>query len=352
MRKDQLHFLLYACLSLLAAVFVIFTILPKAEAEPPTSLAEETGILSIQNTLRERGSAILPVPALSPEELNSGKALLGERLFHDPRLSGDGTISCASCHDLSRNGADGRKIAIGIGNALGEVNTPTVFNAVLNFHQFWDGRATTLAEQVSGPLTNIAEMASDWAIVVRRVSEDGEYRKAFKLEYKGEISPKTIADAIARFEATLLTPNAPFDRFLSGDAAAIDDEAKEGYRRFIDFGCISCHQGANIGGNIFQRFGIMGDYFADRGNITRADLGRYNVTGHEEDRFVFKVPSLRNVAVTAPYFHDGNTDTLDAAIGIMGHYQLERDLSEEDRRYIAAFLESLTGEYRGERLKP
>ena len=352
MRKDQVHFLLYASLSLLAAVFVIFTVLPKAEAEPPISLAEEAGILYLQSITRDRGSAIMPVPTLSPEEFQSGKALLGEKLFHDPRLSGDGTISCAHCHNLSRNGADGRKIAIGIGNALGEFNTLTAFNAVLNFHQFWDGRATTLAEQVSGPLTSIAEMASDWAIVIRRVSEDGEYRKAFKLEYNGEISQRTITDAIVRFEATLLTPNAPFDRFLNGDATAIDDEAKEGYRRFIDFGCVSCHQGANIGGNIFQRFGIMGDYFADRGNITRADLGRYNVTGREEDRFVFKVPSLRNVAVTAPYFHDGNAETLDDAIGAMGHYQLERDLSEEDRRYIAAFLESLTGEYRGERLKP
>jgi cytochrome c peroxidase len=348
MRKDQLHFLLYGSLTLLAAIFVTLTVLPKDE----TASSGETGFPNVQSTTREQSSAILPIPVPSPEELQSGKVLLGEKLFHDPRLSADGTISCATCHILSQGGADKNRIAIGIGNALGEYNTPTVFNSVFNFHQFWDGRAATLADQVSGPLTNIAEMASDWVIAVRRVSEDVEYRKAFKREYGGEISEKTITDAIVRFEATLLTPNAPFDRFLKGDTTAISDEAKEGYKRFTDFGCISCHQGINIGGNFFQRFGVMGDYFADRGNVTKADLGRYNVTGHEKDRYVFKVPSLRNVALTAPYFHDGSAETLDEAIEIMGRYQLERELSEEDRRYIVAFLESLTGEYRGERLQP
>ena len=355
-RKDQLHFLLYGSLTLLAAIFVTLTILPEDESGPAPPLIEEDGALNIQSLQniapRGQSDAILPVPAPPPEEFQSGKVLLGEKLFHDPNLSADGTISCATCHILSHGGADRNKIAIGIGNALGVYNAPTVFNAILNVYQFWDGHATTLVGQVSGPLTNIAEMASDWTLAVRRVSENHEYRKAFDLEYNGEISERTITDAIVRFEATLLTPNAPFDRFLNGDTTAISDEAKEGYRRFTDFGCVSCHQGINVGGNFFQRFGVMGDYFADRGNITRADLGRYNVTGREEDRYVFKVPGLRNVAVTAPYFHDGSADTLDKAIEIMGRYQLERELTKEDRRYIAAFLESLTGEYRGEQLKP
>ncbi|MCL2644839.1 MAG: cytochrome-c peroxidase [Betaproteobacteria bacterium] len=302
--------------------------------------------------MRKRDNAIQPIPDLPAEELQSGKVLLGEKLFHDPRLSGDGTVSCATCHDLSRSGADGRKIAIGVGDAMGDFNTPTVFNSVFNFRQFWDGRADNLFDQISVPLTNIAGMASSWTIAVRRVSEDKEYRKAFDREYGGEISQRTISDAIARFETTLLTPNSPFDRFLNGNATAISNEAKEGYRLFIDHGCISCHQGINIGGNFFQRFGVMGDYFVDRGNPTKADLGRFNVTGQKEDRYVFKVPGLRNVAVTAPYFHDGSAETLDQAIEIMGRYQLGRELPEEERRYIAAFLESLTGEYRGERLKP
>ncbi|MDR2880711.1 MAG: cytochrome-c peroxidase [Azoarcus sp.] len=350
MRKDQLHLLLYGFLALLATVLVALLLLHKAEEA--SHAPDETAILSRQDNLRGRDSAILPIPVPLLNELQSGKVLLGQRLFHDPRLSGDGSVSCATCHLLTTNGADRRKIAVGAGEALGEYNTPTVFNSVFNFRQFWDGRAATLAEQVDSPLLNIAEMASNWTIVVRRVSEDDEYRKAFKREYDGEISEKTITDAITRFEATLVTPNAPFDRFLNGDTTAIRDEAREGYRRFIDYGCISCHQGINIGGNLFQRFGVIGNYFADRGNTTKVDLGRYNITGNEEDRYVFKVPGLRNVAVTAPYFHDGSADTLDSAIEIMGRYQLGRELSEEDRRHIAVFLESLTGEYQGGRLQP
>jgi len=350
-KKDYLHFLLYAFLTLLAAFFVVLIALPKNEA-PPLPGKNDIPTIGAQSNVHSRGNAIHPIPEISPKDTQSGKVLLGEKLFNDPRLSGDGKISCATCHDLSRSGADGKKFAIGAGNAIGDINTPTVFNAVFNFRQFWDGRAATLADQVSGPLENIAEMASNWKFAVSRVSEDKEYRKAFNNEYNGEISKKTISDAIMQFEASLLTPNSPFDRFLNGDDTAIGDEALKGFRLFSNYGCISCHQGVNIGGNFFQRFGIIGDYFADRGNQTKADLGRYNVTNQEEDRYVFKVPGLRNVAVTAPYFHDGSAETLDKAIEVMGHYQLGRKLSEEERRLIAAFLESLTGEYRGERLKP
>jgi cytochrome c peroxidase len=349
-KKAQLHFALYFLLTLLAIVFAILVVFPRDETDP--SSPDVLYIPDIRSNVRNLGNAILPIPVLSPEELESGKVLLGEKLFNDPTLSGDGTISCATCHDLSSGGADGRKIAVGAGNALGDFNTPTVFNAVFNFRQFWDGRVENLSEQVSGPLTNIAEMASSWTIAVRRVSEDKEYRKAFDREYGGEISEKTISDAIAHFEASLLTPNSPFDRFLNGDTAAISNETREGYKLFTSFGCISCHQGVNVGGNFFQRFGVMGNYFVDRGNSTTADLGRYNITGQEEDRYVFKVPGLRNVAITAPYFHDGSADTLDSAIKVMGRYQLGRELSEKDRRYIAAFLESLTGEYRREQSQP
>ena len=349
-KKDYLHFLLYVSLTLLAAIFVVLIILPGNE--PVTSSSDEVSNLDAQIAMRRRDSAVLPIPHLPEEEFQSGKVLLGEKLFHDPNLSGDGTVSCATCHDIKRSGTDGRKVAIGVGDALGTFNTPTVFNSIFNFRQFWDGRSDSLFDQVSGPLTNIAEMASSWTIAVRRVSEDKEYRKAFDREYGGEISERTISDAISRFETTLLTPNSPFDRFLNGDATAISQEAKEGYKLFIDYGCISCHQGINLGGNFFQRFGVMGDYFVDRGNLTVADLGRYNVTGLEEDRYIFKVPGLRNVAVTAPYFHDGGTETLDQAIEIMARYQLGRELSKEERSLIATFLESLTGEYRGERLTP
>jgi cytochrome c peroxidase len=349
-KKNHLNFALHISLTLLAAVFVLLILFPREEAG--SSSVNTFGIQSTLDNARSRSSAIPPIPGIPTEELQSGKVLLGEKLFNDPKLSGDGTISCASCHDLSSSGADRRKVSVGVGSALGNFNSPTVFNAVFNFRQFWDGRADTLADQVSGPLTSPFEMASSWSVAVRRVSEDNEYRKAFGREYHGEISKETITDAIVRFESTLVTPSSPFDRYLNGDTTSISSEVREGYRRFTNLGCVSCHQGVNVGGNLFQRFGVMGNYFIDRGNPVEANLGRYNVTGREEDRYIFKVPGLRNVAVTAPYFHDGSIDTLDEAIEIMGRYQLGRELSVEDRRYIAAFLESLTGEYRGERLRP
>jgi cytochrome c peroxidase len=351
MNRGRLHFLLYGFLTLLAAGLVVMLVLPRDDvmAPPPRSNVSP----DILRGMRGQQSAIRPIPALASAELKSGKVLLGERLFNDPRLSADSTVSCASCHLFQGSGgADGRAVSLGVGGAAGEFNAPTVFNSVFNFRQFWDGRAADLTEQITGPLLSPVEMASSWAIAIRRLGENPAYREAFRKEYDGEISERTIADAIVRYETTLITPDAPFDRYLGGDDRAISAEALEGYRRFSDYGCISCHQGINIGANFFQRFGVMGDYFADRGNVTKSDLGRYNITGQDEDRYVFKVPSLRNVALTAPYFHDGSAATLDQAVEIMGRYQLGRELSEEDRHYIVAFLESLTGEFRGERLHP
>jgi cytochrome c peroxidase len=350
MNRGRLHFLLYGFLALLATVLVIILVLPREETMTPIPRSNINP--SMLHGMRGQQSAIRPIPALAPSELKSGKVLLGEKLFNDSQLSADGTVSCATCHILDSGGGDGRAISFGVGGAAGDYNAPTVFNSVFNFRQFWDGRAADLAEQLSGPLLSPVEMASSWAIVIRRVGENLIYREAFRKEYGGEISERTIADALVRYEATLITPDAPFDLYLGGDDRAISAEALEGYRRFSDYGCISCHQGINIGANFFQKFGVMGDYFAERGNVTKNDLGRYNVTGQDEDRYVFKVPSLRNVALTAPYFHDGSAATLDQAVEIMGRYQLGRDLSEEDRHYIVAFLESLTGEFRGERLQP
>jgi len=348
--KERLHFYLYATPALLAAVLVVILALPRDEnAAPP---ARDAGDAAAQDDLRGQGMAILPISVSEASRPLSGKARLGEKIFHDPNLSADRRVSCASCHVLAHGGDDGLKLSTGVGGAVGDINAPTVFNSIYGFRQFWDGRAAGLSDQVSGPLTNPAEMASNWDVAVLRVRENTAYVAEFMREYGGEISARTISDALVCFEATLLTPNAPFDRYLNGDADAIGEDIKEGYRRFTEYGCISCHQGINIGGNFFQKFGIVGDYFADRGNPTKADLGRFNVTGDEADRNVFKVPTLRNIAVTAPYFHDGSAETLDAAVMIMGRYQLGRDLSDEDRRYIIAFLESLTGEYRGERLQP
>ncbi|MDX9766538.1 MAG: cytochrome-c peroxidase [Ectothiorhodospiraceae bacterium] len=285
---------------------------------------------------------IVPLPRSI--ELPTDKVALGERLFHDRRFSRDGTIACASCHNLETGGSDRRRVSPGVGGISGVINAPTVFNVGFNFVQFWDGRARTLEEQVAGPIHNPLEMDADWDLVVDRLRLDEDYRQRFDAIYPQGITPVTIADAIATFERSLITPDAPFDRYLHGDRTAISDAAREGYARFKDYGCASCHQGVNVGGNLFQRFGVLGDYFADRGNVTTADLGRFNVTGREQDRHVFKVPSLRNVELTPPYFHDGSAQELEDAIDVMGHYQLGRKLSAEDRRLIASFLRSLTGD--------
>jgi cytochrome c peroxidase len=294
------------------------------------------------------GDALLPLPGVA--KLSPEKVELGRRLFFEPRLSHDDTLSCAGCHDLALGGTDRRQFSIGIGGKIGSVNAPSVFNVGLNFVQFWDGRAASLEEQVAGPVHNPLEMASNWAEVIDKLSKDDAYRNAFRRLYPQGMTGEAISDAVASFERTLLTPNSRFDRYLRGEASALNDLERTGYRRFLDSGCASCHQGANIGGNMYQRFGVMADPFKNRPR-TAADLGRFNVTGREEDRYVFKVPSLRNVAVTAPYFHDGSTASLDEAVGSMGRNQLGRDLSGADVTAISAFLRTLTGEWQGQLLQ-
>jgi cytochrome c peroxidase len=289
--------------------------------------------------------ALVPLPLVP--DLPAGKVALGKALFQDVRFSHDNTLSCASCHDLNSAGHDPRRFSIGVGGALGGINAPSVFNASLNFVQFWDGRARNLEEQAAGPVHNPIELASNWDEVVGKLRADEAVRREFQHIYPDGVTADNVVDAIVTFERTLLTSNAPFDRFLRGDQQAIDAKAIAGYRRFREFGCTSCHQGANIGGNMFQRFGVMADYFADRASsvpATEADLGRYNVTRREEDRHVFKVPSLRNVALTAPYFHNGSVATLDEAVSVMGRYQLGRRLSKDEVASIVVFLNTLTGE--------
>jgi cytochrome c peroxidase len=228
------------------------------------------------------------------------------------------------------------------------VNVPTVFNSGLNFRQFWDGRAETLEDQIDGPIHDPAEMGTDWPHILDKLRADSEYAVAFAAIYRQEIDSSTIKDALATFERSLITPDCRFDRYLRGDANALSAEEKEGYQLFKDNGCSSCHQGVLAGGNMFEKFGIVGNYFADRGQITKADLGRFNVTGQEADRYRFKVPSLRNVARTAPYFHDGSASTLEAAVSVMTRYQLGRQLTANDLHRIVQFLETLNGKTPGE----
>lgn len=291
---------------------------------------------------------VLPLPPTPV--LPEAKVKLGERLFFETRLSADDSQSCATCHDFNRGGADAQSVSVGVNGAKGTVNAPTIFNVGMNFVQFWDGRAASLEAQVPGPVHNPVEMASNWDQVIAKLRADPEYPAAFAQVYRDGLTADNIIDAIATYERTLVTPGSRFDRYLAGQAGTLDGLELAGYLRFKDYGCASCHQGVLLGGNMYQRFGVMADYFAHR-QVTEADLGRYNVTKLEEDRHVFKVPGLRNVAVTGPYFHDGSVATLEEAVMLMGRYQLGRDLTPEDIAAITAFLKSLTGQWQGRPLE-
>ncbi len=288
------------------------------------------------------GEPIEPIPLTL--KLDPNKVKLGNKLFHEPQLSHDHSLSCASCHYLSTSGVDQRVKSLGINKTEGFVNAPTVLNCVFNFKQFWDGRANSLEEQIDGPITSAHEMNSTWVEVLDKLKQSNEYRQAFEASYGDGITEPNVKDAIANFERSLYTPNSRFDQFLRGDINALTPQEKMGYQRFKDLGCVSCHQGVAIGGNMFQKFGVFGDYFQDRGNITEADWGRYNVTGNERDRYAFKVPSLRNVVLTAPYFHDGTAKTLDEAVKIMAKYQLGRVPTQADVDLIVQFLNTLTAD--------
>lgn len=290
-----------------------------------------------------------PLPKSVP--LDARKVALGQRLFHDARLSKDNTVSCATCHNLGTGGVDNRARSVGVAGGVGSVNAPTVFNSGLNFVQFWDGRAPSLESQIDGPVNHPKEMASSWPEVLAKVMADASYPGLFSEIYPQGISVANIKDAIATFERSLITPDSRFDQFLRGDANALNAQEQRGYALFQSYGCASCHQGQNLGGNMFEKMGLMGDYFADRGGErTDADNGRFNVTGKALNMHEFRVPSLRNVALTAPYFHDGYAQTLEQAVAIMAKYQLGRPMPPEDLHDITAFLQSLTGSYQGSAL--
>jgi cytochrome c peroxidase len=300
------------------------------------------GFVAFGDVERATAQAILaPLPEPS---VDLPKVLLGRRLFVDTRLSSDGTLSCASCHSFDHGGAEPRRTSLGIGGAIGLINSPTVLNASLNFAQFWDGRAADLREQARGPVTNPIEMGSSFDRVVAALNADAGYRAGFAAIYADGITEANIVDAIAEYEAALITP-APFDRFLRGDRSALSADERAGYELFRAVGCTSCHRGPNLGGTMYQRLGVVREYFGpDLGRpLTEADNGRFNVTGKEIDRHRFKVPTLRNVALTSPYLHDGSQETLDEAVLAMARHQLGRDLEAEEVRLVVAFLGALTG---------
>ena len=291
-----------------------------------------------------------PIQPLPLEiKLDSKRVALGEKLFNDKRLSKDDTLACVSCHELGKGGVDRTRVSTGIGGAKGSINAPTVFNSGFNFRQFWDGRAASLEELAAGPVHDPKEMGSNWPEVQAKLGRDQALVAEMKSAYADGLNPKNIQDAIATYERSLVTPSR-FDRHLRGDKTAITAEEQQGYQLFKSYGCVACHQGVNVGGNMFQVFGVIGDYFKKRGGVNDADLGRYNVTKAESDKHVFKVPGLRNVALTAPYFHDGSAATLEDAVDVMFRFQLGRAAPAKDKESIVKFLRSLNGEFKGKPL--
>lgn len=288
---------------------------------------------------------ITPIPLTV--ELSQDKVSLGEKLFNDVRLTQNNTMACSSCHQLNNGGDD--NLAIGI-TPQGDnhiINTPTVFNARFNFRQNWDGGTRNLEEQIEKLLRSHLEANIEWDELLEKIYIDTEYKKLFNAIYTDGITKENYLNALTEFEKSLVTPNSKFDQYLRGNNNAISDDEKEGYTLFKDYGCISCHQGVNVGGNLFQKFGIFYNYFDKRGNITTADYGRQNITGRYRDKHVFKVPTLRNIELTAPYFHDGKTLSLQSAILIMGKTQLGITINKKDVIKIEMFLKTLTGEYKG-----
>lgn len=271
---------------------------------------------------------------------------LGARLFRDPRLSSDGRVACSSCHDLARGGANGEPRSTLPGRAPVAVNVPTVFNLAYDFRYSWSGKFVDVGRQLDVAMTLADAMNTTWDAAAERLERDATYVREFGRAYRDGLTAETIRDALIRYDLSLTTPNARFDRFLLGELE-LDAREQRGYAMFREYGCVSCHQGVNVGGNLFQRFGVMRDYFAERGDLTDADLGLYNETQLERDRHVFRVPSLRNVALTAPYFHDGSAPTLHHAVQTMARYQLGRELTNAQAADIVAFLETLTGTYQG-----
>ena len=282
-----------------------------------------------------------PIQPIAPAKVtNPALVELGKQLFFDPRLSKSGFISCNSCHNLSMGGTDNIKTSIGHNWQEGPINSPTVLNSSLNVAQFWDGRAADLKEQAGGPIANPGEMGFSHTLAVGMLQTIPGYVSAFKKAFgSDQIDIDKVTKAIAAFEETLVTPNSRFDQWLKGNKKALTEQELAGYRLFKDSGCVACHNGPAVGGNSFQKMGLVEPYKA-----TSSAEGRSAVTGQDADRFNFKVPTLRNVEMTYPYFHDGAANTLSEAVDTMARIQLGKKFTPEENAKVVAFLKTLTGD--------
>lgn len=282
-----------------------------------------------------------PIQPIQPAKVtNPAMVELGKQLYFDPRLSKSGFISCNSCHNLSMGGTDNLTTSIGDNWHQGPINAPTVLNSSLNVAQFWDGRAANLQAQAGGPIANPGEMASNHVLAVAVLQSIPGYTAEFKKVFgTDKVTIDEVTKAIASFEETLVTPNSRFDKYLKGDRKAITATELAGYNLFKDSGCVACHNGPAVGGNSFQKLGVVNPF-----QTTNPAQGRVAVTQDEADRFNFKVPTLRNVELTYPYFHDGQATTLTQAVQTMGHIQLGKDFTPDENAKVVAFLKTLTGD--------
>jgi cytochrome c peroxidase len=293
----------------------------------------------------------LPTTAPAPEDnpTTAEKVALGQMLYHDPRLSSSGTVSCASCHNTMLGGDDNRPNSVGVGAQTGGRSAPTVWNAAFNKVQFWDGRAASLEAQAAGPVTNPIEMGmKSWDDVVVRLKAIDGYGAAFEKAFGGKdsISKDNATKAIAAYERTLITPNSPFDKYLGGEKTALTEQQVRGMKKVEEIGCGTCHSGPALnGGGAFQKFPVTANGSFEAQYHFLKDNGVAEVSKNPADEHLFKVPTLRNIALTAPYFHNGSVDTLDKAVVVMAKTQLGKDLAKDEVADIVAFLHSLTGEF-------
>ena len=294
-----------------------------------------------------------PEPADNPT--TPAKVALGKMLYHEPRISANGVVSCNSCHNVMGGGDDNRSGSIGVRDQVGGRSAPTVWNSAFNSVQFWDGRAPSLEAQAKGPVTNPGEMGmKSWDEVIARLKAMPGYTEAFAAAFGAgdTVTVDNFAKAVAAYERTLITPNSPYDQYVKGNKAALTDQQVRGMNTFAEVGCVQCHSGAAFNGpqlpegtGFFMKFPLYQNGVMEARYNFSADNGRFDVTGNEADRHAFKVPTLRNVALTAPYFHNGTVKTLQDAVMVMGKVQLDKDLTDQQISDITAFLNALTGEF-------
>ncbi len=334
--------------SLLAGLLTSMPAFSEGSIETEIALPEILHDHTSDSQHNESKHPILPIPLtvlVDPQKVE-----LGRRLFEDKRLSNDGSMACRSCHYMDKGGADGKKFSKSIDGGFRKRNTPTIYNVGLNALFGWDGVSISLENVTEGIIKSKKGLATNGLALIARIFEDPDYVRLFNASYPDGVQPENVNNALAEYMRSLITPNSRFDKYLRGDEIAINKQEKEGYRLFKAYGCASCHQGVAVGGNMVAPFNIFRNYLEKEKTIDQIEFGRFNKTKNERDKYVFRVPSLRNIELTAPYFHDGSSKDLESSVEVMGRYMLGRVIPVGHQKKIVSFLKTLTGEYQGEPL--